>query len=511
MTGKRSLVAEYLGLAIIAAAIVYLRLHSLGEPLERDLTSYSYFAHQMLSGVELYSYLFDHHPPGVYWVYMAAELIWGYGPEAITYLGIFFTLVSLIFLYLFVKEITNRWCALAGAVFWALTSNAFLLQANQPNTELFMNSFFVLSLWALARRLQSGHVGFLAIAGLSFGVAAAFKTVALFPFLAVALYMIYFDWRSGRDGWIKDGLRDLLWLSVPAALVWAAIFLYFAALGRFYDFWGAVFTFNLSYSESILSNLWRFFSTPLLYSNPVLRELLATGLLSLLWLFFSRKEYGRVRRPLFIILFISLILELSSPGKFWMHYYQLFLPLFSILSALFLFDIYGLLLRKVAGSKAIRGVAIAAVMVPAIGFILYDQITFLRMGLNEMSIAKYGPLFVQSKMMGEFIRDKTAPCETIYEWGKDNGIYFYSQRDAAAGIIFIDILFMGSREEQDERRREVRDAVLASPPAFLIYNSAIRWVDDDIFDDLLNDQYVYRGRRYMRYVLYERKERVECQ
>ncbi len=134
----------------IMFVLTYLRYHSLGEPLERDVTTYAYIAHEMLSGEQLYSVLWDHKPPAIYWIYMLAELVGGYTPEAITYLGIVFSLLSCVFLFLFLMLAAGRWIALLGASFWSLGSNSLLLQANQPNTEIFLNTFTLMGLWSFA-------------------------------------------------------------------------------------------------------------------------------------------------------------------------------------------------------------------------------------------------------------------------------------------------------------------------------------------------------------------------
>ncbi|MBI5560991.1 MAG: glycosyltransferase family 39 protein, partial [Deltaproteobacteria bacterium] len=151
----------------IVMLTVFLRLHTIGEPLERDQTTYGYIAHRILAGEKLYTDLWDHKPPGIYWAYMLAESLWGYGQSGVVFIGIFFTLLSLVFLFLFLKDISGINTALVGSSFWALSSNAIFLQANEVNTELFLNTFAFISLWGFARYQRTDGNGSLFLAGTS--------------------------------------------------------------------------------------------------------------------------------------------------------------------------------------------------------------------------------------------------------------------------------------------------------------------------------------------------------
>jgi hypothetical protein len=79
-SNKLLLVVALIGLG---ALVFFLRLHTYGEPLERDLTTYAVIAHEMLQGKSHYSDLFDHKPPAIYVTYALGELIAGYGRDAI--------------------------------------------------------------------------------------------------------------------------------------------------------------------------------------------------------------------------------------------------------------------------------------------------------------------------------------------------------------------------------------------------------------------------------------------
>jgi hypothetical protein len=55
---------------------------------------------------------------------------------------------------------------------------------------------------------------------------------------------------------------------------------------------------------------------------------------------------------------------------------------------------------------------------------------------DEWSSKKYGNVFVMNKNLGLEINKLLKPDETFYEWGAETGLYYYSQRRPATGVIF---------------------------------------------------------------------------
>jgi len=52
-------------IAGLSGLIFFARLHTYGEPLERDLTTYAVIGHDMLGGKTLYTDLWDDNPPAI--------------------------------------------------------------------------------------------------------------------------------------------------------------------------------------------------------------------------------------------------------------------------------------------------------------------------------------------------------------------------------------------------------------------------------------------------------------
>ena len=473
---------KYATLFLLIFATVFLRLHSLGEPLERDLTTYAYISHHILNGEKLYTELWDHKPPGIYAAYMMAELLWGYDPRGIVYLGIVFSLVSLVFLFAFLNRITDRKTAILGSAFWVFASNSILIHANQPNVETFMNAFTLMALWFLA--LWNGRrKEFLFFSGSCFAIATWFKMNAVFSMAMVCLYLVI----SRREyNQVQDFKERGLTLSVflsPLFLLWVGTFSYFNLRGRLYDFWEAVFYFNSYYSGNVLKNIWTFFGSPDKLFHVCLSDIWILVLLSMAWLGTGQRQYGSLTRPFFILLLMGLFVEVASTGISEPHYYQLLLPVFCILPALFFHDVI-----ERAGSPTSKRLKIflsSLTLVPLL-IMSSQQILFLTMTPFEISEKKYGDQFIKPFEVAREIKKMTGPSQKIYEWGAETGIYYYSKRSSAADIFYIYPLLKGPKEERMKKSQRVYEQVSSARPELFIYN---QYYEKSFFSEFIQENY----------------------
>ena len=516
MTKKSGNPLHYLILLTLVVLTVYLRLHTAAEPLTMDTAVYGYISHAMLGGEKLYTELFDHKPPGVYLLFMFSEILFGYGVKAMAYTGVLFTLVSLLFLYLFLKETAGRFAALIGAALWTLASNSVLLQANENNVEVFLNTFTLVAIWAYVRSRSSTSPWYLVITGASFALASLLKTIAVFPLIAVAIYAVFSHASALADeerGSLKrNRVRTLVSLFAPGAILWATVFLYFIVQGRFPEFWESVFVFNANYSGSIWYNIWNFITSPELVFHEAYKDIWLLVISALAWIFLSKKEYGpsKVGRGFFILLFIGVIVELSSPGKYFRHYYQLMSPVLCILSALFFTDLRERI--SIKSSFAGKAVFLAVILLVFIN-LTYYQARYLSMTPDEVSKIKHGSGAIDIREMARYVEARTSPCERVYVWGGEAGIYYYAKRRAASGIFFIFPLYFDSPEGRADKLRRIYADITGSLPALFIRSKGYGTLG---FDSLF--EFVERRYRLVKSFkdvdIYELRERagrpVEC-
>ena len=452
---KNTLPWKYATLFLLISIMVFLRLHSLDEPLERDLTTYAYISHHILDGEKLYTELWDHKPPGIYTAYMMAELFWGYDQRAVVYLGIVSSLVSLLFLYGFLNQITDRKTAMLGSAFWVFASNSIMIHANQPNVETFMNAFTIMALWSLTRWYAQGK-HFLFFSGICFAVATWFKMNVIFSMAMVCLYLLIPQPEYNQTRRLKDRVITLAIFISPLCMLWGGTFSYFNLNGRLYDFWESVFYFNTYYSGNILKNIWTFFSSPDKLFHVCLSDIWILVLLSMAWLSMGRQQYGPLKRPFFILVLMGLFVEVSSTGISEPHYYQLLLPIFCILPALFFHD-----LIESANSPINRNLKafLSSVTLAPLLLLSYHQVLFLKMTPFEISEKKYGDQFIKAYEIAQEVKKITEPSHKIYEWGAETGINYYSKRSSVTGIFYVYPLLWGPKEERLKKAQKVYDIV----------------------------------------------------
>ena len=143
----------------LAALIFVLRLHTYNEPLERDLTTYAVVAHELLGGRALYSDLWDHKPPAIHVTYAVGELVAGYGRDSIFFLSVTASVLIMLACYRAGSVMGGGTAGgLIAATLWALVSGDLALEANQPNTEIFINVFLTAA-FAIFLRTEKRSLG----------------------------------------------------------------------------------------------------------------------------------------------------------------------------------------------------------------------------------------------------------------------------------------------------------------------------------------------------------------
>ncbi len=326
--GDRGRVVVAIALAVMAGCIAGLRRHTFDEPLERDLTAYAVVAQGMLDGRALYADMWDHKPPGVHLAYALAIALFGFGPRAIYALSVGTAVLTLLGVY-FAGSAGGRGRAvgLVAAAFWAAVSGDLYLQANQPNTEVFINVCLV---WAFALAVgalpglpsQGRSLGI----GLLFGLAMVFKPVAVAVTPLVGLLVFAVPVARRRIA----GLRVLIMAAGCIGVV-AAMLLWFALNGTFADFWEAVVTYNQAYGGSTSDNLMMALRPDLFFSAhfsgvvPLLALAACGGLLN--------RFRWRVDVGMLGVWALGTFVAVAMPGRFFAHYYQLWLPLTAIAAA----------------------------------------------------------------------------------------------------------------------------------------------------------------------------------
>lgn len=469
---------KYISLAFLFFLVLYIiitRLHTCNEPQERDITTYAVIGHEILSGRELYSDLWDHKPPAIYFTYILGELICGYGPWGIYFINVLATVITLLGVY-HAGSLYGKKTGLWAAALWAIISGDMMLQANQPNVEVFLNAAIIWS-FALIVRAEPGNFPLwkAIVTGLIMTLASLYKQVVIPTFFFFALVHIFYP--SGLQKNRGKAVKDVLIMIFTGSLIWISIILYFVITDRFKDFYDAIFTYNRFYGGGILESFFqclnpaRFFHPYLLFTLPMfIITFISAGTAVF-------KAPGRAWF-LLVAYMLGTYLSVSLPGKFYPHYYQLWLPLLSV----------GVAWSSVLLAKLFKSDFIISILCCFFCLFLFIRaLPSYRLSPEEWTRKKLpvGESFIQSYELAGEIDHLLEPDETFYQWGGESALYFASGRKSPSGVIYIYPLFEGPLMKELTERL-INDLEREKPSLIVINkryaadgynkNSALQWI-----------------------------------
>ena len=329
------------------------------------------------------------------------------------------------------------------------------LEANQPNTEVFINACVI---WAFALLLKSNYrypwLWRYLIIGSLLAIASLYKTVVIA--IAVTLGGMHLAFPPGDPPDRRLAFKQVLVMAVVGVAAWASVFVYFVAVGHVKDFYEIVFVYSRYYAGNIIKNLLKSlynfqglltFSVPLIYTICI-------------WAVLTKPK--ELRRPWLLLLglIIGSHIAVALPGKWYPHYYQYWLPVIAVTAAWTIEELGRLAERYSPWVKCSAGSIILIFMVA-------HEFPNYKISPEEWSRKKYGEIFVESKEMGEEIRRILKPGETFYEWGAESGLYYYSRQSPPSGVVFYYHLY-GWPYSAALINRVVKDLEKAQPELFLI-------------------------------------------
>ena len=446
------------GLLFCAIIILACRLYTLSEPLQNDLTLYALISHEMLSGKTLYQDLFDHKPPGIFVTFALCELVAGFGPAALFLASLLPSLLTLLALFwaasqLFRDDKERRWwAAIACSFIWSLVSGDLLLEANQANTELFQSCFkslgFAFILFAAPATGRSAFKNVI-VAAIFFALASFYKQTAALTaaFIAVAHVLCSKE----------RPFKHFVTIALVGLLFWFLVFGYFAVVGRFDAFWQANVTYNSQYAgasgwslpQKILATLNINHLLPLKVGAPLFLFTLASFL-------YGMAKWRRENLLLLAWLFATVI-EIALAGRYYSHYYQLFLP------PLVLGSVWGLcaICEKFSRRHALFGFLVLLLAVCAV------ELPYYSLSTKEWSLKKYPWLdFPQMQKLGYELPLLLQKDESFYQWGESTGLYFYAKQRPPSGVIYSFHAQYGPL--RDELSHRLLKDLQASPPELVL-------------------------------------------
>ena len=518
------------GIVLAASVVLVLfRLHAFALPLETDEANYAYIGARLLDGDRLYLEVWDHQPPGVFMLFAGAIAIFGDSPVVFRWLATAFSAASLALIFAILRRMSGRPAATLGAILFCMVSSDPGTGGEGANREIYMNTF-ILAAWWLAlrgwanvceiaplipndRSLPHFFYGpcspgqrflFTFASGLALGIASLFKT-------NVAVYWVFLAVWIAVQAWIFDPtkrtrmmLTALAGFALGPVLVWDATLAYFAASNRTHEFVEAIFLVNLDYARdggSFFSRFWTFFDPPRfehIFDSAF--PLWIGAAAALAWLLTT----AIVRPSAAIVQVVALVLAgyiaVCLPGRFWPHYYYLLIPPAVIAVTLFIVALLHASAEIIPRRKRTAAVAVIASGLIVAVLLASEYKHYLSKDGLDITFYRYNTRDFWGKAQGENVARVISPGDSVFVYGNDAAIYYYSKRKSASRYTMITGLYPQIRGAAERQQNLITDLRESRPRIILVlldldpfpewlslleeqYGPAIAWDTHDVTDE----------------------------
>jgi len=490
-------------LLLIFGISYYLRSVFIPVPLFRDEGGYGYIAQVMQHGGLLYRDVVDIKPPGVYALYYAAQLLfgWGSGPGVRLFASLI-CLLTIPFIYLLTKKMSSSGAGLVAALLFGLITPAPHLMGCFAFCEVFMFlpivAAFYLFMLALDEKGAKSII-FFTVSGFLLGLAFIIKPVALFFLLPPCAYalLLYQDRKE------KQMLYGAALFLGGFACSMVLLFLWLVHNGLLADFYEVNVKFNSVFASSYPDEIGTTYAGRLLRSFRAQfignNEMVFLMILSLLyWILGPKTEKNY--RILLVLWFITALAGVCMSGRFYFHYYLLLLPALAISSALTFHHMM---------QKAPQMARLFLIFISLIFLIYYGK--YMSPFLFSYSPDKTAQQIFNSEnntyaeKLAGYLRAHTADNDTIFVWGMEFQVYFYAGRHSSTrhyNLYNIIVLAASPEPVARELLRHYQDETIAdfkrTPPRYIIIvlpNLSLKYQTEDVYlttyvSGILKEQYV---------------------
>jgi len=423
----KSLKTSFLVIFVLAVLICILKLNYYDWPPNRDVTFYAVTSHELLQGESLYSDFWDIKPPAIFISYGAAEALFGYGPLALYVMNIGCALIILFGVYTAGSATGyGRSAGIWAALFWTALSGDISLQLHDANTEIFMNACVI---WAFVLFLNPGNRPFsvsrTALIGALFAWASLYKQVIIFIPLLLSIGHIGLP-PTGTSR--QQAAVQIAIIGTIGAISWSLVFAYMTYTGRFQVFFDTIMTHAMAYAGSPSGNVAGAVSSGNLFEGVhrfmVVIPLVLLASIGIAWGLIKEKSRIWVMITLYAV---GAFISIAIPGKFFRHYFQLGIPPLVVAGgwATVIFS-----RNRIPFRALMPHFAAAFVLL----FIVGNQISYYTSDPETELKDSYAELYLITQKLGSRLSSIIKKDETMFQWGAETGLYFFSQRRPPASI-----------------------------------------------------------------------------
>jgi hypothetical protein len=443
-------------LLAIAAVTAVLRVPSLFEPLwYGDEAIYLTVGQQILRGDVLYVDVFDHKPPGIYYLTAASLALFGHSVAAIKVVLLGWSVATLFALYFLARRLLDgRAAALAVAILSLLVTPTWL------EGDIFGSEILMILTTCLGILLGLRHRPFLA--GICFGLSLLFKVPAIFDFGAFFVFVALGVEKGGERGTLSQLGRLTAGLLAPVLVTVA----YFAAEGALPEYFESAFVYNIDYTGSGNDLVFEH-GRMVLNAVPAILLVIALAVPAL-----RRWRTGEGSTPdgfQFMLLWLVFsFYGVLLGGRPYEHYLIQVAPAFSLLAA---FALTRGDVRRYASAVAL--LAVAAVTMERDfdldrKFYINYYPNFVEYASGAKSFDEYATYLDRftagNYRLSSFLRDDSAGADaSIYLYSDQPSIYFRTRMDPASKYVaYYHIAW------DDEKKRTTAEEIADARPRYIV-------------------------------------------
>jgi 4-amino-4-deoxy-L-arabinose transferase-like glycosyltransferase len=485
---------SWLCLALIILFVVFVRVRLSEFPLERDEGEYAYTAQLMLQGIAPYGEAYTMKFPGTSLMYALIMVLLGQTTQGI-HLGLMLVnCLTILLVFILSKRIVGEFPALAAGATYAVLSLSSSVFGFADHATHFVIMPVIGGSLLLLIATEKNKTGLHFLSGMLFGLGFVMKQQGLFFLAFGPAYLMYHYFSSKPAPVFRETLVKVALFSTGAMVPFSALLVWTYVSGGFDKFWfwtieyAAKYVTQLPWSVGV-ANFKEAFSS-VVDGFYLLWCFSAVGLITVLFHRTMKTDRG------FILLFTAFSFFTICPGLYFRaHYFVTLLPAVAILVGIF-FDYWGGRIGSFFKISNLRVAGIAIFLV-ASGIGVFSQKGYLfeeaPAKLSKKIYGRNNP-FLESVVIAKFIKSRSLETDRIAVLGSEPQIYFYSQRLAATGYLYVYPL-MESHEFSLAMQKEMISEIESSRPKFLI----VVGVDESWTERPTSEQYIFGWRdKYIR-------------
>ncbi len=454
--------------AVLFAVIVFfgaIRWRLLDMPLERDEGEYAYAGQLILQGIPPYQMAYNMKLPGTYAAYAVILAVFGQTARGI-HLGLLLVNgVSIILLYVVTARLFGRLAGTIAGSTYALLSTHQVVLGLAAHATHFVVLAALIGFIPLLRAEETKRPGFVFWAGAAFGVTFLMKQPGIFLGAFAFFYLAVQCWPNNRREW-STWARNMAVFLLGAVLPFALTCVVLYRAGVFGNFWFWTFEYARQYAVTLpLRRSWRELAPK---ASSLLRLILCLWILALAGIARSFWNPTIRRHVVFVLGLLVFSCVAVCPGLYFRpHYFILMMPVVAMLIAVAV----SFATRWLTAQGASRWLRVLPLIVFGAAWVLaiyHNAEFYFKLSPVQASRVCY-PLnpFPEAAPLAEYLRQHTAPTDTIIVFGSEPEIYFYAHRHSASGYIYIYSL-MEDQAYWPAMQKQMMQEVEARRPAYVV-------------------------------------------